>query len=224
MATVSDPALRGNPRYPTSDGKPMAETDYHRDLMIDLIQSLRLFYDAFVDVYVSGNILLYYVPGDRRRHVSPDVLVVKGVPKVDRINYIVWEEGKAPDLVIELTSSSTRKEDVTKKFKLYQDVLKVSEYFLFDPLGDYLDPALRGYRLRNGKYQAIRPVKGRLPSRVLGLHLEGHGKELRLFNPATGEWLPTLAEVALEEREARLHAEAELARLRQQLAGKADQP
>jgi acyl-CoA reductase-like NAD-dependent aldehyde dehydrogenase len=81
-------------------------------------------------------------------------------------------------------------------------------------------------------------VKGRLPSRVLGLHLEGHGKELRLFNPATGEWLPTLAEstaraeqaaaqaeqAAAREREARLQAEAELARLRQQLAGKQGQP
>src|SRR5262249_48387849 len=91
--------------YPTSDGKPMAETDWHRDLMAVLIQTLRAYYCSDSQVYVSGNLLLFYVPGDKRRHVSPDVFVVKGVPKRDRPNYLVWQEGKGPDVVIELTSS-----------------------------------------------------------------------------------------------------------------------
>ena len=59
-------------------------------------------------VYVSGNLLVYYVPGDRLRHLSPDVFVAKGVPKRERLNYLMWEEGKGPDVVIELTSSSMR--------------------------------------------------------------------------------------------------------------------
>ena len=70
--------------YPTSDGKPMAETDVHRDLMIDLIQTLEDRFAADPEVYVSGNILMFYEEGNRRRHVSPDVFVVRGIPKLPR--------------------------------------------------------------------------------------------------------------------------------------------
>src|SRR5439155_21946131 len=185
MATVSPtpPLLKNG--YPTSDGKPMAETEIHRDLVWALVAILKAFYQAQPRVYVSGNLLIFYVPGNKRRHVAPDVFVVKGVPKRVRNNYLVWEEGKGPDIVIELTSSSTRREDVNKKFDLYQNTLKVKEYFLFDPLEDYLDPPLRGYRLRKGVYQPIRLVNRRLPSQVLGLHLEREGKQLRLYDPST---------------------------------------
>lgn len=193
--------------YPSSDGKPMAETDWHRELMNALIQTLQQRYAQASDVYVSGNLLLFYVPGNKRRHVAPDVFVVKGVPKYERPNYLLWEEGKGPDVVIELTSSSTRKEDVEKKFALYRDVLKVQEYFLFDPLGDYLRPRLQGYRLQQGQYRPIRPVKDRLPSKVLDLHLEGHLRELRLYDPVVEQWLPTPLEKAAEEETARLQAE-----------------
>src|SRR5215831_13949927 len=111
--------------YPTSDGKPMAETDWHRDLMIALIQTLKVWYAAQSRVYVSGNLLLFYEPGNRRRHVSPDVFVVKGIAKHDRPHYLLWEERKGPDVVIELTSSSTRREDTEAKYHLYQDILRV---------------------------------------------------------------------------------------------------
>jgi Uma2 family endonuclease len=201
--------------YPTTDGKPRAETDWHRDLMIDLIRTLQGFYEEEEDVYVSGNLLLFYKKGDKRKHSSPDVFVVKGVPKHDRPNYLLWQEGKGPDLVIELTSSTTRHEDLNRKYKLYQDVLKVQEYFLFDPHQDYLDPPQQGYRLRKGVYQPISPVQGRLPSRVLGIHLERSGAELRLFDPAMGHWLPTPAEQVARERQARQQAEADRDRERQ---------
>jgi Uma2 family endonuclease len=174
--------------YPTSDGKPMAETDYHRDLMMDLIATLRAYYAEQENVYVSGNLLLFYVENNRRKHISPDVFVVPGVGKYQRPNYLLWEE-RPPVFVIELTSSSTRNEDLTTKMALYQDVLKVQEYFLFDPCEDYLDPSMQGWRLRSGTYRRIRPVAGRLPSRTTGLHLERDGTELRLWNPTTGERL-----------------------------------
>jgi Uma2 family endonuclease len=193
--------------YPTSDGRPMAETDCHRELMAALIQILKAFFADAPRAYVSGNLLIFYEPGNKRRHISPDVFVVRGVPKHDRPNYLVWEEGKGPEIVIELTSSTTRREDLDKKFKLYRDTLRVKEYFLFDPLGDYLDPPLLGFRLRAGRYHAIRQLDGRLPSRVLGLHLERHGRDLRLYDPAKGEWLPT----AREEID---HLRQELRRLR----------
>jgi Uma2 family endonuclease len=165
----------------------MAETDDHRDLMLELIETLRAYYQGSPRVYVSGNLLVFYVPGDKRRHLSPDVFVVRRIPKHNRENYLIWEEGKAPEVVIELTSKTTKKEDLGKKFTLYRDALQVREYYLFDPHRDYLQPPLQGYRLAKGEYVPIRWVAGRLPSKILGLHLEANGKELRLYDPQSKE-------------------------------------
>ncbi len=201
-----------NHLYPTSDGRPMAETDWHRILMVQLIDTLKARYAADPDTYVTGNLLLFYRPNDRRRHLSPDCMVVFGVPKMNRLNYLTWEEGKGPDVVIELTSKTTRREDITTKFELYRDVLKVKEYFLFDPFEDYLSPSTQGFRLRAGAYQPIRPKAGRLPSSQLGLHLERSGPAARLWDPTTGTWLPTPDEVIEAERE-KADAEREKARV-----------
>jgi Uma2 family endonuclease len=212
VSRIADPPVRTN-SYPTSDGRPMAETDLHRLLMIDLLQALEDWFADDPDVYVSGNLLLFYEEGNKRRHVSPDVFVVFGVPKRPRINYLTWEEGRGPGVVIELTSSSTRREDTSKKFALYQDVLRVPEYFLFDPFGDYLKPRFQGNRLVGGQYRPMRPKDGRLRSRQLNLILEPDGKQLRLVDPETGLRLPTRAE-------ARAAAEAEVERLRAELASR----
>ena len=170
-------------------------------------------------MYGSWNLLVFYEPGDKRKHVSPDVFVVRGVPKRVRPNYLVWEEGKAPQVVIELTSKTTRREDLGRKLELYRDTLKVKEYFLFDPLGDYLTPRLQGNRLRGGQYHPIRPAEGRLPSRVLRLHLEQSGAQLRLADPATGRWLLTPQERAEQEASARRQAEGRA----EQAEGRAEQ-
>jgi Uma2 family endonuclease len=208
MATVPSPVHSNG--YPTSDGKPMAETDWHRNLMVDLIGTLTAHFQAQPRVYVSGNLLIFFEQGNRRRHVAPDVFVVRGVPKVPRPNYLLWEEGRAPQVVIEVTSRQTRRTDTGRKFRLYRDVLKVREYFLFDPDGDYLDPPLKGYRLRQGAFRPIRPTpQGRLVSRVLGLHLEGGPGRLRLCD-AAGAWL-------LSPREQLARAEAALQRLERQV-------
>jgi Uma2 family endonuclease len=197
MATATIPKIE----YPTSDHKPMAETDWHRDVMIDEIQVLSDWYADESDVYVSGNMLIYYVPGDKRRHLSPDVFVVYGVPKRQRPYYLIWEEGKTPSVVIEITSKTTKREDMQKKKTIYQDAWKVQEYFLFDPLGDYLRPRLQGYRLNKGIFMPIELVQGRLPSRLLNLHLEANAINLRLYNPETKTWLPTSREKVQQERE-----------------------
>jgi Uma2 family endonuclease len=219
MATISETA-----NYPTRDGKRFAETDFHRNVMIDLIRALQELYADDPLTYVSGDLLIYYERGNKRRRVDPDVFVVLGVPKRSRQNYLLWEEGKGPDLVIEVTSQSTRKEDLTTKRDLYRDTLQVSEYFLFDPLGEYLRSQLQGFRLVDGEYMAIRAVERRLPSEITGLHFEAHGNQLRLYNPALGRWLPTLAEKVIEaeaksreEEAARRAAETELERLRKEL-------
>ena len=108
MATAPRQRATREIEYPTGDGKPMAETDMHRDDMVDVIETLRHHFADDPNVYVSGNLLLYYEEGNPRKHVSPDVLVAFGVSKKPpRDYYLVWKEGKAPDVVIEITSKST---------------------------------------------------------------------------------------------------------------------
>src|SRR5437879_7353509 len=118
--------------YPESDGKPMAESDLHRDWMVRIIELLKAHF-ADQRVYVSGNLLVYYVEGDPKRSVAPDVFVVKGLEQRDRRNFKIWEEGKGPDFILENTSKKTRREDKGKKMELYAQ-LQVPEYFLYDPL------------------------------------------------------------------------------------------
>lgn len=202
----------------------MAETDRHRLLMIDLHQALQDWFADRPDVYVSGDLLLFYEEGNKRRHVAPDVFVVFGVAKRERDNYLLWDEGRGPNVVIEVTSSSTRREDTRKKFDLYRDVLRVPEYFLYDPRADYLDPRLQGYRLTGGIYRVIRPASGRLQSRQLGLLLEPDGEHMWLVDPATGKRLATRSERLANEAAARLAAEAELERLRAENAALRKRP
>ena len=86
--------------YPESDGKPMAETDVHRDWMVCIIERLKWRYRR-KRVYVSGNLLIYYEQGNPKKSVAPDTFVVFGVQSGRRRIFKVWEEGKAPDVVIE---------------------------------------------------------------------------------------------------------------------------
>ena len=205
MATVPRQRATLEVEYPTRDGRPVGETELHVRELFDAMQALD---DRFADrpnVYVGGNLLLYYEEGNRRKHVSPDVFVALGVPKEPKRNhYLVWTEGKAPDFVLEITSKSTRRKDQKTKFTLYRDVLRVAEYFLFDPRGEYLEPALQGFRLVGGEYVPIASIAGRLPSAIVGLHLEREGQKLRMFDPAVGTHLLT----RLEAREAAEHRAA----------------
>ena len=74
--------------------------------------------------------------------------MVFGVEKKLRDNFKVWKEGgKTPTIVFEFTSKKTMREDRDVKRPLYEQVLKVPEYVLFDPTGDYLKPRLQGFRL-----------------------------------------------------------------------------
>lgn len=86
--------------YPYSDGQPMAESDVHRDEMVDLIEALKRRYRDTPGVYVAGNLFVYYRKGDPRSVVAPDVFLVRGVPKRRRLIYKLWEEGSVPALVI----------------------------------------------------------------------------------------------------------------------------
>lgn len=192
--------------YPESDGKPMAETDKHRDLMNALIESLKAYFANDPEVYVSGNLLLYYVKGNPAKSVAPDVFVVRGVPKGDRRIYKLWEEGTPPGIVIEISSRKTWREDWDTKLRLYEK-LGVQEYFIFDPEYDYLPDPLIGWKLEEGEYAPVEVVEGKVRSEALGLELVDTGETLRLLDPQTGQYLQTPTE-----------AMAEVARLREELA------
>jgi Uma2 family endonuclease len=198
MAAI--PLHREEIDYPTSDGQPMAETTLHRKVMADLIAALEQRYADDPGMWAGGNLLLYYEKGNVRASVAPDVLLAP-VPKDDRPIYKLWEEGRPPCLVVEVTSSSTRDEDLNKKKTLYER-LGVEEYFLFDPYGDYLSPRLQGHRLEGGRYTRIVPeTDGSLLSRVSGLLFRPEGPNVRLIDARTGERLLRIEEEAAGRRQ-----------------------
>jgi Uma2 family endonuclease len=189
------------PFYRDSDGEPMGETPRHVRTILDTYEVLDYWYRDRNDVFVAANMFLYYVRGDQHKHVSPDVFVVKGIPKIkvpERRSYRLWEEGRGPSAVLEITSATTWDEDARDKFILYRDVLHVPEYFLFDPFSERLDTGLAGYRLLRGAYQEIKPLQGRLPSKLLELHLENKDSNLRFFDPTSRQYLQTSREVRAE--------------------------
>lgn len=198
--------------YPESDGKPVGETDFHIAALFHLWQALRFHYRNDPNVYVAGNMLFYYEQGNPAEFKVPDIFVVKGIAKHDRRVYKLWEEKTAPCVVFEITSRSTRLDDLGTKRALYE-MLGVREYYLFDPLDEYLRPRLQGYKLFGDMYQPVKPsLDGSLLSRELGLVLRADGKLLRLVDPGTGELLPTLDEAVDQVEDALQTARAEMRR------------
>lgn len=214
--------------YPESDGKPMAESDLHRDFMFYLINLLQRFF-AGQQVYVTGNLLVYYEKGNAQKSVAPDCFVVRGISPAPRMTYKIWEEGRAPEVVFEISSKKTHNTDLTKKMRLYAE-LGVREYFIYDPTSDYLDPALIAYELVEGHGYvpmtalneevrlgelAFLPIEGEVPayqSTLLGLRITlDDTNRLCLFDLKTGEPL-------LSDAEARLRAERQAAEAERQAA------
>jgi Uma2 family endonuclease len=183
----------GKVYYPESDGKPMAETDAHRDWMVRIIEILKLLFMGR-RIYVSGNLLVYFVEGDPKKSVAPDVFVAKNSDPGRRRVFKVWEESGWITLVLEVTSKKTRRQDLGTKKDLYAR-LKIPEYFLYDPLGEWLSPPLQGYRLVNDAYVLLEPqADGALVSAQLGISFRLEGADLALFDSVTGERLKSAEE------------------------------
>ena len=227
--------------YPASDGKPMGETPWHLRAMLEAVGMLTEFFRDRPDVYVGGNMMMYYIEDDTDTSVSPDVFVTFGVPKLpERRVWRTWVEGgRFADFVLEMTSESSKIRDAGPKRELFAR-LGVREYWQFDPEGKYLDPRLKGHRLdAQGHYQplVLEERAGFLcHGSLLGLELRLEGERLRFFDPVPGGYLLTgsekdaafaavLAEKdsALAEKDAALRAaEAVIADLRRRLKGTED--
>ena len=216
------PAATATVDYPSSDGKPMAESDSQLLPLMYAVYGLRHHFRNEPDVYVSGNLLLYYQEG-KRSAVAPDVFVVFGVPDKVRSSYFLWEEAKGPDFVLEITSRSTWREDQTRKRELYHR-LGVREYWQYDPTRDYLEPPLQGLELMGRAYRRLPErelADGTLAlwSEVLGLELRLQvqlaERELRFHDPQTGKDLLDYTETDDRRQEAEDGREQEAAARRE---------
>ena len=183
--------------YPFSDAKPMSEGDFHGDVLDYAKGALRARF-AGQDVYMSTDKFLFLEQGNRRAAVVPDILVAFGPPSGPRQSYKHWEEGKAPDFVLEVLSADNWRNDVERKPALYAD-LGVREYWVFDPRGIRRDggPRLQGWRLNpSAARESIPPsATGTFRSEILGLDLFRDGRKLRFRDPYTGEVLPEYTEL-----------------------------
>jgi Uma2 family endonuclease len=206
---------------PCDDGVPM-ETARHKYQMDLLIYSLRPWLTRQVEnSYVGGNMFVYFSLTQARRQDfrGPDVFVALDVPPGERKSWVVWEEGKSPDVVIELLSEQTASADKGEKKRIYQNQLKVDEYYWFDP---FHPDDWAGFELRHGLYAPMRPNdRGWLISQRLGLALtrwrgvyeDTEATWLRWMT-LEGEMLPTPQEALEIQRQRADAAEAEIARLR----------
>ena len=213
--------------YPSSDGEPMAESDWQYVPLTNTVSALRVRYHERPDVYVAGDMLIYYHMNRNDLSIAPDVYAVFGAAgNHPRDSWLVWREGKAPDFVMEIASQSTWRRDVNEKRDVYA-AMGVSEYWRFDPTGRFFTPPLVGEILEDGEYRPL-PISTDEASILRGYSAIFEldicvlpGLELRLFDPATGEWLTTHLESEAGRRAAEAGwqaAEAEIVRLREQLA------
>ena len=204
--------------YPSSDGEPMAESEQQYIPMTETVAEMRHWFRDRPDVYVIGDMLVYYRMNQTDIRVAPDIFVVFGVTsRHPRDSWLVWREGKAPDFVMEIASPGTWRRDVYDKRILYA-LLGVREYWRFDPTGLCFTPVLVGEALdpvtgQYGPLPVIMDASGVLRghSPLLGLEFRvEEGLRLRVYDPATGERLRTLTEsedLLQSETEARQAAE-----------------
>ena len=221
---------------PEEDGE-LVETAWHRNQMNFLIDVVRHRWQKRQDFFAGGNMFIYYSLQQvrNRDYKGPDFFVVKGVDgRIPRQKWVVWEEnGRYPNVIIELMSPSTQQEDLTTKKDLYRSTFHTADYFCYDPDRQHL----YGWRLVEDDYVDILPDEyGRLWSSQLdawlgvweGVYQLERGVWLRLFD-ADGLFFPSAAEDARQraeierqraeiERQRAEKAEAEVVALRRQLA------
>lgn len=231
------------------DGVPL-ETYYHYLQMVLFLELVRRRMTELGrdDFFAGGNMFVYYSaeqaqavaeeerqlalfengfrpePPQKVAYRGPDAFLVKGVDqRRERHIWVAWEEeGRLPDLVLELLSPSTAAYDRGEKKGIYERIFKTSEYFLYLPRSQQVE----GWRLLDNCYQRIMPgPQGRLWSRELevelgvwdGEYCREKGLWLRLYYP-DGGLVPTVEEQVRAECQRADTAEAELARLRARLA------
>jgi len=233
LELISDNISEDEVIFPPGDilsDEPPLESDLHRDQIDLLIRILKLWWRERQDFYASGNLTIYYSPNQKKSEYfrGPDFFVVLGTEKKDRKSWVVWQEdGKYPNLIVEILSSSTTAVDKGLKKQVYQDTFRTPDYLWFHPV----TMELQGFHLVDGKYQEIQPTTdGRLWSQQLELYLGVYEGKLRFFTTEnqlilSSEELAEQERLRAEQAEERVQqaevraqqAEQEIARLREVL-------
>ena len=175
--------------YPGPDSN-VPESTKHAETSAYTFNSLRAVFRDRPDDLIAHDLMLLFEEGNPRATLAPDLMVVLGVGNEPRDSYKTWEEGKVPDLVIEVVSRSTWRKDVRVKPPLYA-ALGIAEFWLFDPL----NPRLAGFELSGGMYREIAELsEGGSRSRVLALDMLVMDGELRCRDPRDGKVIPDFVE------------------------------
>ncbi len=199
---------------PYEDGEPM-ETDLHLLQIYLLRETLARHWADRHDFFAGGNMFLYFSPAQlKSEHVrGPDFFVALEVDgRRQRKSWVAWEEGKVPDVIVELLSETTADFDKGRKKLIYQDQARVPEYFWYDlEIGE-----LAGFALREGEYQPLEPdERGRLVSEALGLALTTWEGEYRRVTTTWLRWETIDGRLAPTDSEAAERAEARAEQERQ---------
>lgn len=177
--------------------EPEMESSLHYLQLALLVSCLDWLWRERKDYFIGANLTVYYSQQQlrNREFKGPDFFVAKNTVKRPRRSWVVWQEdGKYPDIIIELLSDSTAKVDRQEKKILYQNRFRTPEYFWFSPE----DLELAGFRLNGEVYHPIiSNESGLLWSDVLGLYLGIYNNQLRYFSPEA-ELIPTPEEAALQ--------------------------
>ena len=219
-------ALRWTPgpdelRLPYCEDEPVPENMRQLGVIVDCLVSLQQHWCGRPDVLVSSDQFIHWDPAYNSRTnpanspPSPDLYVVFGVSNRLRNSYVVWEEGKPPDFVLEVVSPSSRRRD-KEKIDLYAK-MGVPEFFLYDS-DDKRGPALLGLELRDRGYvplpeeplaKGVIGVRSKTLGLCLGIKQSGPASPespLCWYNPTTGEFLPKIADFAHDTRKAKKEA------------------
>jgi len=180
-----------------------------------LIRSLQEGFGEREDYFAGGNMFIYYSSEQVRNKEfrGPDFFAVLNVDgKTDRQGWVVWEEnGRYPDVIVELMSPSTARIDKGIKKDIYEQVFRTPDYYIFDP---FAPDSLQGWHL-NGQYQELtKNERGWLWCESLGLWLGTWSGEIQRetavwlrFYDGDGKLVPLPEEAAEQRAEA---AEREL--------------
>ncbi|PSF38423.1 hypothetical protein C7H19_05410 [Aphanothece hegewaldii CCALA 016] len=197
---ISESILDEDVIFPPSDlysDEPPLETKLHLRQIMLLLQCLEWVWHDRQDFYACGNLTVYYSPRQRKSEQfrGPDFFVVLGTERKPRKSWVVWEEeGKYPNVIVEILSDKTAKTDRGLKKEIYQNIFRTPDYFWFDP--ESLE--FQGFHLLDGQYQPLQPnSSGWLWSQQLELYLGIQDAKLRLFT-AQGQLIPTPTEAALQ--------------------------
>ena len=207
------------PIFPPSDlwsDEPPLESYRHLKQLILLLTCLERLWQDRQDFFVGANMSIYYSTRQLKSEdvKGPDFFVVLNTERRERKSWVVWaEDGKYPNLILEVLSDSTAKNDRDLNKQLYQDVFRTPNYFWFDPY----TLEFAGFKLTYRRYEEIIPnEQGWLWSDELQLYLGILEEQLRFFTPEgelvfTSEEAELLSNQRAQQAEARAEAERQRA-------------